>query len=90
LFFPKQPKALLPAFLFLAFGMLAVGLSFAVLGRETHGWPMLLSDAKATVPQPSIVRAQTRRTRSVARHGASEPLPQASAELQDQVAGGPA
>src|SRR5580698_3377032 len=32
--------AVLPAFLFLAFGMLLVGLSFTLLGVETHGRAM--------------------------------------------------
>ena len=36
--------ALFPAFLFLAFGMLLVGLSFAFLGRETHGRTIALSE----------------------------------------------
>ncbi len=36
--------AVLPAFLFLAFGMLCVGLSFTLLGVETHGRPMTVGD----------------------------------------------
>jgi putative MFS transporter len=36
--------AMFPAFLFLAFGMLLVGLSFTFLGRETHGRPIALSE----------------------------------------------
>src|ERR1043166_7949888 len=32
--------AVLPAFMFLAFAMVCVGLSFSILGVETHGVPM--------------------------------------------------
>ena len=38
--------AVFPAFLFLAFGMLLVGLSFAVLGVETHGRAMMVDDVE--------------------------------------------
>ncbi len=34
--------AVLPAFMFLAFAMVCVGLSFSILGVETHGVPMTL------------------------------------------------
>jgi len=45
---PKATSdAVLPAFLFLAFGMLLVGLSFAVLGVETHGRAMLVDEHEA-------------------------------------------
>ena len=37
-------EAVLPAFLFLAFAMVLVGLSFTVLGVETHGVPMTVGD----------------------------------------------
>jgi putative MFS transporter len=37
-------EAVFPAILFLSFAMLLVGLSFAVLGVETHGKPMALDD----------------------------------------------
>ena len=36
----------MPAFLFLAFGMLLVGLSFSVLGVETHGRAMMVDDVE--------------------------------------------
>jgi putative MFS transporter len=36
--------AVLPAFMFLGFAMLCVGLSFSILGVETHGIPMALRD----------------------------------------------
>jgi MFS transporter, putative metabolite:H+ symporter len=39
--------AVLPAFLFLAFGMLLVGMSFAVLAVETHGRAMPLGGEEA-------------------------------------------
>ncbi|HUB16621.1 MAG TPA: MFS transporter [Acetobacteraceae bacterium] len=51
--------AVLPAFLFLAFGMLLVGLSFAVLGVETHGRAMLVDEAEA---ESATGRAATGRT----------------------------
>ena len=58
---PKATEgALLPAFLFLAFGMLLVGLSFAILGRETHGRPMALGDVAPATPQPAMLRTQAR------------------------------
>jgi putative MFS transporter len=34
--------AVLPAFMFLGFAMLLVGLSFTILGTETHGMPIEL------------------------------------------------
>jgi putative MFS transporter len=37
-------NAVLPAFLFLAFGMLLVGLSFTLFGVETHGRPMTVEE----------------------------------------------
>jgi putative MFS transporter len=36
--------AVLPAFMFLAFAMVCVGLSFSILGVETHGMPMALHE----------------------------------------------
>jgi MFS transporter, putative metabolite:H+ symporter len=58
---PKATEgALLPAFLFLAFGMLLVGLSFAILGRETHGRPMALGDAAPSAQRPAMLRTQAR------------------------------
>jgi putative MFS transporter len=39
--------AVLPAFMFLGFAMVLVGLSFTVLGTETHGMPMALHVQKA-------------------------------------------
>ena len=54
---PKATEgALLPAFLFLAFGMLLVGLSFAMLGRETHGRPMALGEEVPAVRRPADAR----------------------------------
>ena len=42
---PKATEgAVLPAFLFLAFGMVLVGLSFSVLGVETHGRAMAVDE----------------------------------------------
>jgi putative MFS transporter len=58
---PKATEgALLPAVLFLAFGMLLVGLSFAILGRETHGRPMGLGDAAPAAQRPAMLRTQAR------------------------------
>ena len=36
--------AVLPAFMFLGFAMVCVGLSFSILGVETHGVPMTLEE----------------------------------------------
>jgi putative MFS transporter len=48
-------EAVLPAFLFLACGMLLVGLSFAVLGVETHGKAMPLdAEAEAETPRAPV------------------------------------
>jgi MFS transporter, putative metabolite:H+ symporter len=52
--------ALFPAFLFLAFGMLLVGLSFAVLGRETHGRAMSLGEDEPVGRQRVVLGAETR------------------------------
>ena len=41
--------AVLPAYLFLAFCMLLVGLSFVFLGVETHGKAMGVSDEERTI-----------------------------------------
>ncbi len=42
---PKATEgAILPAFLFLAFGMMLVGLSFSLLGVETHGRAMAVDE----------------------------------------------
>jgi putative MFS transporter len=42
---PKATEgAVLPAFLFLAFGMVLVGLSFTLLGVETHGRAMTVDE----------------------------------------------
>lgn len=58
---PKATEgALLPAFLFLAFGMLLVGLSFAILGRETHGRPMGLDEATPAAQRRAMLRTQAR------------------------------
>jgi putative MFS transporter len=51
--------ALFPAFLFLAGGMLLVGLSFALLGVETHGKAMAL-DAEAPLVAPARPAASGR------------------------------
>ena len=45
----QTEAAVLPAMMFLAFAMLLVGLSFLVLGVETHGKPLALG-SEATVP----------------------------------------
>jgi MFS transporter, putative metabolite:H+ symporter len=53
--------ALFPSFLVLAFGMLLVGLSFAILGRETHGRAMSLGDAEQpSARQRVMLGAETR------------------------------
>ena len=52
--------ALFPAFLFLAFGMLLVGLSFAFLGRETHGRTIALSEDGPQRQRPAVLGAETR------------------------------
>jgi len=58
---PKATEgALLPAFLFLAFGMLLVGLSFALLGRETHGRPIALGEAGSAARPPQMLRTGAR------------------------------
>ncbi len=57
---PKATEgALFGSFLFLAGGMLLVGLSFALLGRETHGRPMAL-DEERPARRPLGLGAQTR------------------------------
>jgi MFS transporter, putative metabolite:H+ symporter len=58
---PKATEgALFPAFLFLAFGMLLVALSFALLARETHGRPMSLGENEPAVRRPAVLGARTR------------------------------
>jgi MFS transporter, putative metabolite:H+ symporter len=58
---PKATEgALFPAFLFLAFGMLLVALSFAFLGRETHGRPMSLGEEAPIGRQRVVLGAETR------------------------------
>ncbi len=58
---PKATEgALLPAFLFLAFGMLLVGLSFAILGRETHGRPMALGEDRPAARRPVMLGTEAR------------------------------
>jgi putative MFS transporter len=58
---PKATEgALFPAFLFLAFGMLLVGLSFVFLGRETHGRPMSLGEEEPAALRPIFLGAETR------------------------------
>lgn len=58
---PKATEgALLPAFLFLAFGMLLVALSFTFLGRETHGRPMAFGEDEPAVRRPVVLGAETR------------------------------
>jgi MFS transporter, putative metabolite:H+ symporter len=53
--------ALFPSFLVLAFGMALVGLSFAFLGRETHGRAMgVTDDGEPTRRRPSVLGAETR------------------------------
>ena len=51
-------NAVLPAFMFLAFAMVCVGLSFSILGVETHGVPMTLhgeAEGEAEDGGPAIV-----------------------------------
>ena len=56
---PKATEgALFPAFLFLAFGMLLVGLSFAILGRETHGRAIALGETATASRQPALLRSK--------------------------------
>jgi putative MFS transporter len=50
--------AVLPAYLFLAFCMLLVGLSFVFLGVETHGKAMGVGDEEPAV-QPSAMALGT-------------------------------
>lgn len=58
---PKATEAaVLPAFLFLAFGMLLVGLSFAVLGVETHGRAMTVDEPAAADGEAAAVRRTAR------------------------------
>lgn len=53
--------AVLPAYLFLAFCMALVGLSFLILGVETHGRAMALGDEEAAAPsRPTVLGTQTR------------------------------
>ncbi|MGH7048915.1 MAG: hypothetical protein ACREE2_21320, partial [Stellaceae bacterium] len=48
-------SAIFPAFLFLAFCMLLVGLSFLILGVETHGRVMSLgADGPQSQPGPAV------------------------------------
>ena len=55
----KTEAAVLPAFLFLAFCMLLVGLSFLILGVETHGKTMALAPDEQSPAQPRSTRAAT-------------------------------
>ncbi|MGH7039067.1 MAG: MFS transporter [Stellaceae bacterium] len=48
--------AIFPAFIFLAFCMLLVGLSFSILGVETHGRAMALGVGGETVPAAALRR----------------------------------
>jgi putative MFS transporter len=58
---PKATEgAMFPAFLFLAFGMLLVGLSFAILGRETHGRPIALGEEGPTARRPMMLGTEAR------------------------------
>ncbi len=59
---PKATEgALFGSFLVLAFGMALVGLSFAILGRETHGRAMALDEAEQRAGrQPVVLGAETR------------------------------
>jgi MFS transporter, putative metabolite:H+ symporter len=53
--------AVLPAYLFLAFCMLLVGLSFAFLGVETHGKAMGIGDEEARIePRGAVLGAEPR------------------------------
>ena len=54
---PKATEeAVFPAFLFLAFCMLLVGLSFLVLGVETHGRAIKLGEEeREAAPAPAVV-----------------------------------
>ena len=59
---PKATEgALFGSFLVLAFGMALVGLSFALLGRETHGRAMSLGEAEQPAARrPVVLGAETR------------------------------
>ena len=59
---PKATEgALFGSFLVLAFGMALVGLSFALLGRETHGRAMSLGEAEQPAGRrPVVLGAETR------------------------------
>jgi len=53
--------AVLPAYLFLAFAMLLVGLSFVFLGVETHGRAMGVGDEEpAAPPRPLALGTEAR------------------------------
>jgi putative MFS transporter len=53
--------AVFPAYLFLAGCMALVGLSFAILGVETHGKAMALGDKEeARRPRPEVLGTQAR------------------------------
>ena len=53
--------AVLPAYLFLAFCMLLVGLSFVFLGVETHGKAMGIGDEDAALhPRPVALGTEAR------------------------------
>ena len=58
---PKATEgAMFPAFMFLAFGMLLVGLSFAILGRETHGRPIALGEEGPAARRPMMLGTEAR------------------------------
>ncbi len=53
--------AVFPAYLFLAFCMALVALSFLILGVETHGKPIaLVADVSSARARPSLLGTQTR------------------------------
>jgi MFS transporter, putative metabolite:H+ symporter len=53
-------EAVFPAILFLAFSMVLVGLSFTILGVETHGVPMSQGDDRQEVDEAAERQAIAR------------------------------
>ena len=68
-------EAVLPAFMFLAFAMVLVGLSFTALGMETHGVPIRLHEQMADQPAEE---ACSRAPRQLAAAARATPLPRSS------------
>jgi MFS transporter, putative metabolite:H+ symporter len=52
--------AVLPAFLFLSFCALGIGLAFTFLGPETHGKPLALTEEDPAALVPAAVRSSVK------------------------------